>query len=227
MNQAQSVDFELPEIDPRFNPLSTLDGGMSESKYDGDKKLFVQFYTKPVMHPLKSTEAGRPVFDEVDYIRIRIPGSQLTCVDTPVTDANYMQRFGDRYRSWKAGQAEVMSGTPLESFPLLLSKVALVAELKAMGIQTVEQLAGLDDNHIMNIMGGVELRKRAKEWIDNTSGTDAQIAKMASENEQLKQQMTVLMGEMKTLMANAAKPVPDFITGGEEPSKATRGKHKE
>lgn len=220
MNQ----DFALPEIDPRFDPLATLDGNMNNDKYAQDGKLFVRFYTKPVMHPIKSTEAGRPIFDEVDYIQIRIPGSQLTCIDTPVTDANYMQRFGEKYRAWKAGQAQVESGTPIESFPFLLSKVALVAELKAMGIVTVEQLAGLDDGYTMKIMGGMELRKRARDWIDQTSGTDAQLATLSKENEQMKAQMVAMMEQMKR-MQEAGKPVesvPDFISAPAE--KPVRGK---
>lgn len=208
-------NFVLPEIDPRFDPLSTLDNEVGDNKYAKDNKLFVQFYTKPVMHPLKSTEAGRPIFDEVDYIRIRVPGSQLTCIDTPVTDANYLQRFGDKYRAWKAGQKDVMQGTPIESFPFMLSKVALIAELKAMGILTVEQLSTLDDGYAMKLMGGMELRKRAKEWIDSTSGTDAQLASLAAENDQMKAQMTAMMEQMKLLQeaGNPPAPMPDFLTG--------------
>ena len=197
----QDVAFQMPEIDPRFDPLATLDNSQTANRYALDNKLFVSFYTKPVLNPIKSSEAGRQVFDEKDYIRIMTPGSQLSVIDTPINSGNYMERFGDRYRKWKAGQAELISGTPLDAFPWLLGKVALIAELKAMNIHTVEQLAGLPDSALHNLMGGHELRKRASEWLDKTQGTDAQVAKVAKENEDLKAQMAAMQEQMKQLMA--------------------------
>jgi hypothetical protein len=196
----------MPAIDPRFDPLATLDNSQTVNLYASDHKLFVSFYTKPVLNPLKSTEAGRQVFDEVDYIRIVTPGSLLSIIDTPVDAGNYMQRFGDKYAKWKAGQKELFSGTPLDAFPWLIGKVALVAELKALGIQTVEQLATLPDSAMHNMMGGIELRKRAAEWLDQTTGTDAQITKMSKENDDLKAQMAAMQDQMKQLMAAKAAP---------------------
>jgi hypothetical protein len=204
MQRQIAQDFELPAIDPRFDPLATLDNSQTVNLYASDHKLMVSFYTKPVLNPLKSTEAGRQVFDEVDYIRIVTPGSLLSIIDTPVDAGNYMQRFGDKYSKWKSGQAELISGTPLDAFPWLLGKIALIAELKALGIQTVEQLATLPDSAMHNMMGGIELRKRAAEWLDQTTGTDAQVAKMVKENDDLKAQMAAMQDQMKQLMAAKA-----------------------
>ena len=205
MQRQIAEDFEMPDIDPRFNPLSTLDNSQTQNRYGSDHKLFVTFYSKPVMNPLKSTEAGRPVFDQKDYIKIMTPGGQLCTIDAPMSDGNYMERFGDRYRKWKSGQEEIMSGTPIESFPYLLGKVALVAELQAMHIHTVEQLAGLPDIAKQKIMGGIELCARAADWINQTTGTDAQVSKLAAENDKLKAQMDSMQ---KTLEMMAAKPAP-------------------
>ncbi len=102
MQRQIAEDFVMPAIDPRFDPLATLDNSQTVNLYASDHKLFVSFYTKPVLNPLKSTEAGRQVFDEVDYIRIVTPGSLLSIIDTPVDAGNYMQRFGDKYAKWKA-----------------------------------------------------------------------------------------------------------------------------
>jgi hypothetical protein len=144
------------------------------------------------------------VFDEKDYIRIMTPGSQLCVVDEPIKSGNYMSRFGDRYSKWKAGQKELFSGTPLDAFPWLLGKVAKIAELNAIGIHTVEQLASLPDSAMHNMMGGNELRKRAADWLDQTTGTDAQVAKMVKENDDLKAQMAAMQDQMKQLMAAKA-----------------------
>lgn len=202
-------DFNLPELDPRFNPLSTLDNSQSINQYALDHKLFVSFHTKAVVNPIKSTEAGRHVFDEVDYIRIMTPGSQLSIIDTPIAEGNYLSRFGEKYKAWKAGQAELISGTPLDAFPFLIGKVGLIAELKALNIHTVEQLAGLPDGAMHNMMGGIELRKRAADWLDQTQGTDAQVAKMAQENDALKNQMAALQEQMKQLLAAKAVPTKE------------------
>lgn len=204
MQRQIADDFELPEIDPRFDPLATLDNSQSVNLYASDHKLFVSFYTKPVMNPLKSTEAGRQVFDELDYIRIMTPGSQLSIIDTPVTDNNYLLRFGERYKKWKSGQEELLSGTPLDAFPWLIGKVGLLAELRALNIHTVEQLSTLPDSAMHNMMGGIELRKRAADWLDQTTGTDAKVAKMSKDNDDLKAQLAAMQDQMKQLMAAKA-----------------------
>lgn len=41
-----------------------------------DIRLFKQFYKRAVLNRVRSAEAGRPIFDEVDYIRIIVPGSK-------------------------------------------------------------------------------------------------------------------------------------------------------
>ena len=196
MNQP---DFELPEIDPRFNPLNTLDDTIIADTEESDKKLWVQFYVNPIMHPIKSTLAGRPVFDEVDYIKIRIPGSQLSVIDAPYKE--YAPRFAARYKQWKSDQKDAITGTPIENFPFLLGKIGLIAELKAMNVMTVEQLAGLNDGWVTNLMGGIELRKRAQTWLDETTGVDAQLSTIAQENNDLKAQMSALQEQMAQLLA--------------------------
>ena len=207
MSQALATDFELPEIDPRFDPLSTLDNTQTINRYAKDGKLFVTFHVKAVMNPLKSTEAGRAVFDQVDYIKIITPGSQLSIIDCPVTDGDYTRRFEAKYKAWKSGQVQMMSGTPIDSFPYLLNKVAMIAELKAMGIHTVEQLADLADSAKQNIMGGIELSRRAAEWINKTQGTDAQLSTLSKKNDDLQAQLDA-MKAMIQLQNSAKVPSP-------------------
>lgn len=195
MTAAQQEQFDISTIPPEFSPFHTLD--QSNKPNEGDEKLFVQFKTEPVLNPAASTKAGRPIFDEVDMIIIRTPGSQLTSVVAPAK--HYMSRFGDRYRKWKAGQADTQSGTPLESFPYLLNRPGMIAELKALNVHTVEQLAGMSDGNKQRIMGAHELCRRASEWMDKTQGTDAKVAQMAKENDDLKAQMKTLQAQMQTL----------------------------
>ena len=200
------IEDELPEIqiDDRFNPVRTLDDHSDD--YSGDERLMVSFSTKPVMHPYKSTQAQRPIFEEKDYITIRTPGSQLTVIVAPVRE--YLPRFAKQYDRWKADNADVMSGTPLELFPELFNKVGLIAELNALNIQTVEQLANLADGWKTQIMGGIELCKRAKNWLDETTGTDAQVAGLQADNESMRVQLESLTAQMALLMTPPAPVAP-------------------
>lgn len=188
------MQTELADInvDPRFDPLVPLEEGPFQDQWAGDDKLFIQFYKRPVINPSKSTAAGRSVYDEKDYIIIRTPGSQLSVVESRVVGTKYEKRFAKQYAAWKADQNVAQSGTPLEAFPFLVGKVGLIAELKYLNIQTVEQLASVSDGGLQSFMGGFELRKRAQEWLESTTGTDAQLATLAEENAKLKARLDAL-----------------------------------
>jgi hypothetical protein len=206
MNQALSQDFDITTIPAEFNPLATLDNLGRAQDYSGDDKLFIQFKTEAVMNPAKSTAAGRPIYDDIDMIVIRTPGSQLTSVVAPVK--RYMDRFGSRYNAWKSGQKELATGTPLETFPLLFTKPSLIAELKALNIHTVEQLATIPDNVKQKIMGGFELSTRAATWIERAQG-------LADDTEKKE-----LMARISALEALISSQQPAKV----EPAKATTKK---
>lgn len=201
MNQNEMPTFDVSSIPQEFSPLNTLDGGDNSQLYEKDDKLFVKFHTQAVLHPAKSTQAGRPIYDDVDMITIRTPGSQLTSIVSPVK--YYMDRFGDKYRLWKSSQAEAASGTPLENFPFLFTKPSMIAELKYRNIFTVEQLAELSDTGKQSIMGGHELCKRAADWIAKTAD-DAEDA----EKEELKAKLAKMEEQMALLMADKLADKP-------------------
>ena len=189
----QEIDV-MADVAPEYNPMLALDTSQSVNRYDKDNKLLVQFHTKAILNPVKSTEAKRPIYDQKDYIKIYTPGSQLSVIDAPVTDGNYMQRFGKRYEEWKKSRENLQSGTPLEMFPQMLGNVALVAELRSMHIHTVEQLADLPDSAVQKIMGGIELRRRAGEYLatSKAGAADAEKEQMKADLEALKAQLAAL-----------------------------------
>ena len=91
------------------------------------------FKNVAVENPLKTMEAGRPIFDDVEHCVITAPGSP----DIKVFPANsfarwvgnpfsggqvkqsYAERFSHQYRQFKAHVAQTKSGTPLEHAPFL------------------------------------------------------------------------------------------------------------
>lgn len=205
MNAALAGQDVLPDIDPQFLRGQEGFGGESPAKYAGDNRLHVTFKRIPILNPRKSTDAGRAIYDEVDYITIYTPGSQLSVIEAPVSERDYAVRFRDRYEAWKKNQAEAITGTPLESWPHLFNKIGLVAELKYMNVHTVEQLANLADVYLQKLMGGNELRAKAAEWLNQNFGADAQMKKMEDEMAALKAQLAALTAD-KVVKANEPPP---------------------
>jgi hypothetical protein len=166
-----------------------------QPRYALDKKLYVQFYLRAVLNNFKSSDAGRPIFDEVDYVRIIVPGDKNTIIDTKATP-EYIQRFAERFDKYKKNQSQAVTGTPLEVWPQMT--VGQVAELKAMNVHTVEQLAELPDNLAQRIMGSHDLRRRAIAFLDAAAGDSAN-SKMAAELAQRDNEIELLKAQMQQM----------------------------
>lgn len=135
--------------------------------YEDDKKLPVRFSTRAVKNDFESTKQGRPIFQEVEYIEILVPGSRDTMV-APV-DEHYKARFRERYERWKATQDNSrVEGTILSEVPWL--STSQVAELNALNIVTVEQLVDMADANSRGIMGYQQLKERAKRYLAAAAG---------------------------------------------------------
>src|SRR5574343_1898949 len=90
---------EVFEIDP---------GTFEQSReYEGDNKLFVVFYKGAKVNEQKSLEAGRPVHDDVDLIRIVVPGQRDTVVAE--ADYTYQQRFPKQWAQYNATAEQIGS----------------------------------------------------------------------------------------------------------------------
>jgi len=153
--------------------------GLDQSRYTEDSRLFVQFYRQPMLQPGKSREAGRAIYQEVDCIKIMVPGDKLSVIDRPVDDLD-RRRFADRYAKWQAGAGAVIEGTPLASLPRMTP--GKVEEYKFFNVHTVEQMAAAPDNLGQKFMGFHEDKRSAKAFLEIAKG-NAPIEKM---NEELK-----------------------------------------
>jgi len=164
------------------------DGQQSEA----DKKLLVIFYRDIQKNELKSTEQGRPIFDEIDVVKIMSPGQR----DSFVGDATeqYQQRFPTQWARYKAGRDQGEgSGTPLNMLPWM--SMSAVAEFKALNCHTVEQLVGMPDSVSQRFMGHHQIKQRAQAYLD-ASKDAAPLMKLNAElekrDDQLKQQAEVM-----------------------------------
>lgn len=151
---------------------------------DGCKPVFklVQIENKA-----KSREAGRPIFEDQEYVEIIIPGSKN---ERPVRKVREQdkERWPDEYSRFKQGQEVAQDGTPLEQWPRMTR--SRVHELKAVGIFSVDDLASLNEANFPNVGPDArELKEKAQAFLapDDTDALKQRIAELEAENAELRQ----------------------------------------
>ena len=158
------------------------------SRNAGDKNVYVKFYTRPKENEAKSAEAGRPIYDDVDYVEIRTPGNTTNVVQRPVTDMD-RKRFAQQYAMFKAGDAEQVSGTPLVEAPWITR--SQVEELSYLRIRTMDQLANVGDDVCTRVPGLFKLKQRAQAMVESAE-KQAPFIKLQEENEDLRNTVETL-----------------------------------
>ena len=129
----QTAEFDHNNFDRQSN------------KNAGDDKLLVKFYIKARPDKGKTLEEGRPMFKDVEYIDIRIPGSR-DGVGRRATDDD-KARFPLHYQAFKnRTDEEFVEGTLLTEWSLIGRSQA--EELAFFNCRTVEQLAEMDDKDL-------------------------------------------------------------------------------
>jgi hypothetical protein len=185
-----------------------------------DARLAVQFYKKSVKQDDASNEAGRPIFKEFDFVRIMIPGDNLTEIDTYAQES-HKQRFP---RQWAHYQNQVANhqdivGTPLEQWPQVTRSQA--EELRGLKFHTVESIAECSDQQLQRIgmvagMSPHNFRLKAKAFL-NLANDSAEVAQREAEMQALKEEnakikaetdakLTAMQEQMSALLATVAKP---------------------
>lgn len=176
-----------------------------ESDIQGaDSRLAVQFYKRSVKQDLASDEAGRPIFKEFDFVRIMIPGDNLTEIDTYAQES-HKQRFP---RQWAHYQNQVANhediiGTPLEAWPQITRSQA--EELKGLKFHTVEAIADCSDQQLQRIgmVAGCSphnFRLKAKAFL-NLANESAEVSKREEELESLRKKNAEIEAESNAKIA--------------------------
>lgn len=177
--------------------LATFDEQVPRQQFADDAKLYVVFFMHPQKQGFESEQAGRPVYKDVPYVKIHIPGDKNNVVVQPVDDLT-KQRFPTQWEKFEKGLVQSPTGTPLEQWPQLT--VSQVAEFKAVNVQTVEQLAELADAFAGRFMGGHDLKRKAAAFLAVAKDT-AEAQRLATENAELKGNVTNLQGDVSRLSA--------------------------
>lgn len=177
------------------------------NRFAGDSKLHVKFFSKAYRNDEKSMEANRPIYEDKDCIQIMVPGDKHNIVIRPVWDQD-LQRWPKLWADYKAGRAQVETGTPLKQAPFMTE--SLCEELAYMNIRTVEQLANLSDSH-MGWMGSHDLKRAANEFLKRATSTETLLARM----EQMEAANRELMVRLTALSSAApqTKDQPKVLKG--------------
>jgi hypothetical protein len=188
-----SVGESMPQVGvtvPEY--IDTSDDPRYQPKV-GDEKLYIVFHKKTVQNWPESRRQQRPIFKEVDYVRIHIPGDRFNVQDIKVTPP-VASRFKEKYQRWlKTQDNDHVDGTPLEQWPGVTR--SQVEELKHFHVRTVEQLAQMADSLGQQYMGFFQLREAARKFLDDATSNDT----LKKENDVLKQQIAALAARMDAL----------------------------
>jgi hypothetical protein len=173
---SETPDFTDAAMDAAFESLRATNELAAQGLVDHshDRKLWTEFYVKPVLNEVKSKAAGRPIYEDRDYIRYGARG-QRDFMDVPYWDDeqhpnSHAARFGDRYAKWKAGQTEAaLEGTPLSILATLVPPILTPSEVKefeAVHVRSAEQLVELPDTMNRKFLGFGETKRKVQAYLD-------------------------------------------------------------
>lgn len=195
----------------------------------------VEFYTKPKQNDLKSAEAGRPIFDEVEMVRVitedrnfepHFPAHEpaITYDQRRRTDdtRTWAERYAGEYKAFKQRHVPSESGTPIEQWPVLSR--AKVSELRALDISTVEQIAAMSerDQHRLGTEGR-SLVSQANLYIQSAREA-APANQMAAENARLKEEVERLRKEKMERVAEEHAEGEKHASEDDDDEKPRRGR---
>lgn len=188
---------------------------------DNDALVTPVFFLHPVKDEVETKKQGRPIFNDVEHVRIKLAANKQSVLVAPAHEVftretdpatgeqremTYALKYNAQYLAFKSGADQTNSGTPLEALPFLSPAKRL--ELKALSIHTAEALASVGGQAMKNLgMGGRELQRQAEEYIANSaehaddSGLVNTIAAQDQRIAELEAQIAALAG--------GGEPAPD------------------
>ena len=189
---------------------------------NADSRLAVTFYKRSVKQEDESIAAGRPIFKEFDFVRICVPGDNLTEIDTYAQES-HKARFPRQWAHYQnqVGNQEQIIGTPIEEWTLISRSQA--DELKGIKFRTVEDVANCSDQQLQRIgmiagMSPHSFREKAKQFLNlatesaEVSAREQEIAQLKAENDKIKAEtdakLSKMQEQMEALLAAVAEKTP-------------------
>ena len=163
----------------------------AQGRYQGDEFLLVRFFIHARINNSKSAEAGRPIYEDTDYVSIMQPGNKDSIIIRPASALD-KNRFAEHWRKYQARQGdeeETLIGTPLAEWPGCTR--AQCEELRYFNVRTVEQLAQMNDSNGQNIMGINMLKDRAVKYLAKSRDSETANA-LAAANARIDELMALV-----------------------------------
>lgn len=187
-----------------------------------DSNLAVTFYKRSVKQEDASIEAGRPIFKEFDFIRIMVPGDNLSEIDTYANEG-HKARFPRHWAHYmnKVGDHQDFVGTPIEQWTLITRSQA--EELRGLKFPTVESVANCSDQQMQRIgmvagMSPHSFREKAKAFLNLASDSaevaqrEAELQALRAENDKIKAEteakLAAMEKQMSAILAAVAEKAP-------------------
>ncbi len=152
----------------------------------------VNFYDDDVLNEKKSKEEGRPIYIKKTFIHKITPGDRLIDIKRPIREED-KEEWPSAWSRYEQKKPENIEGTPLTEWAYL-SKTR-VAELNAINVLTVEHIASLPDSVAHKIMDFHDLKKRARNYL-NQAKDSAIVDKL---NAALEEKTSVLEAQAKLI----------------------------
>lgn len=168
---------------------------MSFEYFDPKDTAIPRFYIRPVLNNFDSEKEGRPIYVDIEWIDIRVPGDPRSVYSNKVSDAD-RKRFSRHYQAFKDGLEEPVVGTSLRQWPMMTP--AKVEEYHSRGFKTVEHVANMKDSDM--IRGDREWQVKAQAFLNVAAGS-ADVQRLETDLLRKDQEIEALKEEIARLSA--------------------------
>jgi hypothetical protein len=200
---------DVEGFDPRY---------LDESKQKDT--VIPRFYIKSVRNETESKRTGSVVYEDREYVELRVPGDKLNIIVTKVDD-NHRRRWPQYYKAFVENRVMKPDGFPLNAWAI--ATPALISTLAELNCHTVEQLAGLPETSLPRFQGMLKIQQQAREFLK--SKEDAQvISRLQHSNDTLQERLSMQDDTIKALKdrllaLEAGQPAPEVKRGPGRPRK--------
>lgn len=161
------------------------------------RPVFPEFVVEAIHQEFASKQAGKPIYEDREFVRIHVVGDRGAQAYEPV-NAEHKERWPKEYAAFRAGIELPPSGTPLATWPHPLMTKSQVAMLALDNVRTVEDLAGLDDAKLAKIgMGAREMKRAATAYLEIATQGMGPITKLLEQNDRLSMEVIRLTDDLK------------------------------
>jgi hypothetical protein len=162
----------------------------------------VAFYTGRKQNGVKSQENGAPFYEDCVMFKSFMPGEQrYEMVERPATEQD-KRSWPMQWQAFTQNREHVPEGFPIEN--LFPEKPSIAANLKGIGVYTIEQCAEMNATAMDSIMGGQSFVNEAKRYLE-VAAKGVSVHKFRKELEDRDSKIRVLTTQVEQLVAQVNK----------------------